>query len=123
MSALGEIPAANRNARHAWINERATMRGDTAAWRYPYPGGASRDAPSDLLAIQAKRERHHTDIRYAKFVTSKGRGVDVDRARGFARCLGVASTLVQSDFDHIIRDLPGKDILPRGYEALPAVDY
>lgn len=69
---------------------------------------------ADLAQIRDRGELRHLGIRYANFVTGAGDGFDVELVRGFAAHIGVAYTLVYSDFAVIVRDLLGRDVVLGG---------
>jgi hypothetical protein len=69
---------------------------------------------ADLADIRARGEIRHLGIRYANFVTGAGDGFEVELVQGFARQLGLRYRLVPTDFDHVIRDLLGQDVVREG---------
>lgn len=71
-------------------------------------------ARADLSEIKARGELRHLGISYANFVTGAGDGFDVELTKGFARHIGVRYKLVPTNFDHVIRDLLGKDVVRQG---------
>ncbi|MBF0261357.1 MAG: transporter substrate-binding domain-containing protein [Magnetococcales bacterium] len=75
-------------------------------------------AQADLKEIRAKGELRHLGIRYANFVTGSGDGMDVEIVQGFAKSLGVQYTLVFTDFDNVLKDLLGKQVVRKGDEVL-----
>ncbi len=78
---------------------------------------------ADLAEIKKRGEIRHIGIRYAKFVTGAGDGLDVELMQGFAKRIGVSYKLVYSDFYSVIRDLLGKDVLRKNGEVTLTGDY
>ncbi|GAB0057852.1 Membrane-bound lytic murein transglycosylase F [Candidatus Magnetaquicoccaceae bacterium FCR-1] len=81
------------------------------------------NARADLQEIQARGELRHLGIRYANFVTGSGDGMDVEIIQGFAKSLGVRYTLVLTDFDNILKDLLGKQVVRKGDDVLLEGEY
>ncbi|MBF0426779.1 MAG: transporter substrate-binding domain-containing protein [Magnetococcales bacterium] len=71
-------------------------------------------AQADLKEVLASGELRHLGIRYANFVTGAGDGMDVEIVQGFAKSLGVRYTLVFTDFDNVLKDLLGKQVVRKG---------
>jgi ABC-type amino acid transport substrate-binding protein len=71
-------------------------------------------AAADLAEVQARGEIRHLGIPYANFVTGAGDGFEVELVQGFARQIGVRYRLVPTDFDRVLRDLLGKDVVRDG---------
>ena len=74
-------------------------------------------AQADLKEVLAKGELRHLGIKYANFVTGSGDGMDVEIVQGFAKSLGVNYTLVYTDFDNVLKDLLGKQVVRQGSEV------
>ena len=71
-------------------------------------------AAFDLDEIKERGVLRHLGINYANFVTTDGRGFDVDLVKGFATHIGVRYELVLSDFVHVIQDLLGRQVVRNG---------
>lgn len=69
-----------------------------------------------LAEIEGRGELRPLGIRYTSFVTGAGDGFDLEQVQGFARRRDVGCTLVCSDFDLVVRDLPGEDAVNQGGE-------
>ncbi len=80
-------------------------------------------ALADLAEVKASGELRHLGISYANFVTGAGDGLDVELAQGFARAIGVRYKLVPTNFDTVIRDLLGKDVVRRGDKVTLQGDF
>ncbi|MBF0417846.1 MAG: transporter substrate-binding domain-containing protein [Magnetococcales bacterium] len=75
-------------------------------------------ARADLKEIKERGELRHLGIRYANFVTGAGDGMDVEIVQGFAKSLGVKYALIFTDFDNVLKDLLGKQVVRKGDEVL-----
>ncbi|MBF0628736.1 MAG: transporter substrate-binding domain-containing protein [Magnetococcales bacterium] len=80
-------------------------------------------AHADLQEIQERGELRHLGIRYANFVTGSGDGMDVEIVQGFAKSLGLRYSLVFTDFDNVLKDLLGKQVVRKGDEVTLEGDY
>ncbi|MBF0098293.1 MAG: transporter substrate-binding domain-containing protein [Magnetococcales bacterium] len=78
---------------------------------------------ADLKEVLAKGELRHLGIKYANFVTGSGDGMDVELVQGFAKSLGVNYTLVYTDFDNVLKDLLGKQVVRQGSEVTLEGNY
>jgi len=78
---------------------------------------------ADLNEVKARGEIRHIGIRYANFVTGSGDGFEVDLVKGFAKSIGVRYTLVYSDFNNVLRDLLGQDVVRNGDEVSLTGDF
>ncbi|MBF0213256.1 MAG: transporter substrate-binding domain-containing protein [Magnetococcales bacterium] len=74
-------------------------------------------ARADLAEVLKNGELRHLGIRYANFVTGSGDGLDVEVVKGFAQKLGVRYQLVYTDFDNVLKDLLGKQVVRSGSEV------
>jgi len=82
--------------------------------------GAAPTAPAaapDLADVLASGELRHLGIRYANFVAGPDHGLDVEVVRLFAAELGVAYVLVETDWERIIPELLGREVIREGAGA------
>jgi ABC-type amino acid transport substrate-binding protein len=68
----------------------------------------------DLPEVRKNGVLRHLGIPYANFVTGAGDGMDVELMRDFARYLGVRYEYVKADWDTVVEDLIGKEIMVSG---------
>lgn len=78
--------------------------------------GAMTAAAADLAEVRARGVLRHLGIPYANFVTSDGKGFDVELVQGFAKHLGVRYELVRTDFPNVVQDLVGAELERKGSE-------
>jgi ABC-type amino acid transport substrate-binding protein len=65
----------------------------------------------DLAEIKERGTLRHLGVPYANFVTGGGDGLDVEIVKLFARHLGVRYEYVEADWNNVIQDLIGRDIV------------
>lgn len=72
---------------------------------------------ADLAKIKERGVLRHLGIPYANFVTGSGDGLDVEMVQRFAQHLGVKYVYVKTDWQDVIGDLSGKEVIPRGEDV------
>jgi ABC-type amino acid transport substrate-binding protein len=65
----------------------------------------------DLAEIKERGTLRHLGVPYANFVTGAGDGLDVEMVKLFARHLGVRYEYVETDWNNVIQDLIGQNIV------------
>lgn len=65
----------------------------------------------DLADIKDRGTLRHLGVPYANFVTGGGAGLDVEIVQMFARHLGVRYEYVETDWNDVIQDLIGRNIV------------
>jgi len=72
---------------------------------------------ADLPVIKQKGVLRHLGVPYANFVTGSGDGLDVELVQLFAQNIGVTYEYVKTDWKHVIGDLVGKRVKPKGEDV------
>jgi len=72
---------------------------------------------ADLSVIKQKGVLRHLGVPYANFVTGSGDGLDVELVQLFAQNIGVTYEYVKTDWKHVIGDLVGKRVKPKGKDV------
>jgi ABC-type amino acid transport substrate-binding protein len=72
---------------------------------------------ADLPAIEQRGVLRHLGVPYANFVTGSGDGLDVELVQLFAQHIGVTYEYVKTDWKHVIGDLVGKRVKPKGKDV------
>ncbi len=67
----------------------------------------------DLASVRARGALRHLGVRYARFVTGGGDGLDVEIMKRFAARLGVRYEYVETEWSEALGDLTGRDVGPR----------
>jgi ABC-type amino acid transport substrate-binding protein len=78
------------------------------------PGGG------DLDAVKQRGVLRHLGVPYARFVSGRGDGLDVDLLRAFAAHLGVRYEFVETQWTSALGDLTGRRVSARGSDPARA---
>lgn len=70
-----------------------------------------------LERVRQQGEIRQLGIRYAHFVLGPDEGLEVEMTRRFAARLGVRHVLVESDWNRILQDLLGREVIRTGAEV------
>jgi ABC-type amino acid transport substrate-binding protein len=69
---------------------------------------------ADLEEIKTKGELRHLGVPYANFVTGDEEGLDTQILRLYCQKIGVKYRYIRTDWDNVICDLSGKNIMLQG---------
>jgi ABC-type amino acid transport substrate-binding protein len=72
---------------------------------------------ADLTVIKQRGVLRHLGVTYANFVTGSGDGLDMELIQLFAKYIGVEYEYVNTDWKHVIGDLVGKRVKPKGKDV------